>query len=843
MTNDSMPPPPPSSPPPGPGPERSITSVVTTGTRIIGTYEIEKLINSGGMGEVYRGVNIHNGEPVAIKIVLAALAHDPKIVALFQKEATVLGRLAHEAIVRYHVFTNDPAIGRPCMVMEFVEGTSMSDRIEQGSMPVEDVRILFRRVASGLDKAHRAGVVHRDLSPDNVILEGGAVEHAKLIDFGIAKSSSIGGGTLLQGQFAGKFNWVSPEQLGAFGGGVDGRSDIYSLALLIAAASRGKVVDMGASIVDAVGRRASVPDLAGVDPALMPLLNWMLQPDPAYRPDSMATVIAALDNPALVPPLAGSEGPDPNRTVIGGSLPSYQQPGATVTGGFAPPPPPGSYPATPYAPTSPPVNPQQSYVPMQGLPPAPPTSQPPQATGGSWGTPATVIAPAQHSMPPGAAPTSPPGQYGGQHTGGFGMAAPTGEAEDVSPFGAPSATTPPSQPGQPGMATATPTKSKGGLIAVLVLLAALGGGGGAWYAGLFGSGGGKTPVVDSTDAGTGMESGTAATDGSTGTETATDTTTGTGTSTETTPSGDPTPEPEGDPTPPATGGSETASDATNPPPATEDGTQAGDMQAGGTTAEGGTATQPAEAGTDTATAPESTAPEGTAAGTATGAATGTAAQPDALDWLANATMPACTLLLPQQPAGAGQAVSFDGFATTANPLEEVAKKMQAATGSMPDVTVSMINETQCPVLDFVRRHSGTADGAAGAYSAPLTVSLGNVGGPVKSGATVQGEVTGAAGRPVAIFLVSEAGGATNLKQWVSTASDGKASFAFTVSLAPGAPPAPQLILAIATDKPLTKLDAVPNGVTVKSLMPFVDVELSSEGLKASPGLKSFLLQN
>ncbi|OZA07361.1 MAG: serine/threonine protein kinase, partial [Rhodobacterales bacterium 17-64-5] len=252
------------------GPNHATT--VSSGTLIMGTYEIEKLINSGGMGEVYRGRNIHNDEPVAIKIVLPSLAHDPKIVALFQKESTTLSRLSHEAIVRYHVFTVDPTIGRPCMVMEFVSGTSMSDRIEQGPMPVDDVRVMLRRVASGLDKAHRAGVVHRDLSPDNVILEDGHVEHAKLIDFGIAKSTALGAGTLLQGQFAGKFNWVSPEQLGAFGGTVDGRSDIYSLALVTAAASKGAVLPMGASIVDAVGKRSAVPDLTGVDEALVPLL-------------------------------------------------------------------------------------------------------------------------------------------------------------------------------------------------------------------------------------------------------------------------------------------------------------------------------------------------------------------------------------------------------------------------------------------------------------------------------------------------------------------------------------------------------------------------------------------
>ncbi|MES2433312.1 MAG: serine/threonine-protein kinase [Pseudomonadota bacterium] len=306
---------------PGPAPERATT--VSGGTRIIGTYEIDKLISAGGMGEVYRGHNIHNGEPVAIKIVLPSLAHDPKIVALFQKESTTLSRLSHEAIVRYHVFTNDPVIGRPCLVMEFVSGTPVSERIEQGAMPLNEVKVMLRRVASGLEKAHRAGVVHRDMSPDNIILEEGLVEHAKLIDFGIAKSSALGAGTLLQGQFAGKFNWVAPEQLGAFGGHVDGRSDIYSLGLVAAAASKGAVLPMGDSIVDAVGKRAAVPDLSGVEAELVPLLGWMLAPDPAARPATMAEVIAALDNPTLIPLQL-----DPNKTQIGSPLPHLAAPEA-----------------------------------------------------------------------------------------------------------------------------------------------------------------------------------------------------------------------------------------------------------------------------------------------------------------------------------------------------------------------------------------------------------------------------------------------------------------------------------------------------------------------------------
>ena len=268
---------------------------IAPGTQIIGTYEIEEHLNTGGMGEVYRGHNIHTDEPVAIKIVLPALAHDRKIISLFQKEATVLNRLNHEAIVRYQIFTVDPGIKRPCLVMEFVGGESLADHMRNGPMPTDQVFTLLARVASGLGAAHKLGVIHRDLSPDNVILQDGLVEHAKIIDFGIAKAANVGSGrTLIGDAFAGKFGFVAPEQLGKYGREVTDRTDIYSLGLMIAAACRGEAIDMGDDFFDALEARNGVPDLSGIDPAIVPLLERLLQPDPKDRPADMNEVLAML---------------------------------------------------------------------------------------------------------------------------------------------------------------------------------------------------------------------------------------------------------------------------------------------------------------------------------------------------------------------------------------------------------------------------------------------------------------------------------------------------------------------------------------------------------------------
>ena len=309
---------------------------VPPGTQLNGIYEIDERIAMGGMGEVYRGHNIQTGDVVAIKIVLPEFAKDETILALFRKEASVLNHLSHDSIVRYHVFTVDPGVGRPYLAMEFVDGQSVADRMLEGPMDVNEVRKMVAGVASGLNAAHEAGVIHRDLSPDNIILvDVKNKKRAKIIDFGIAKAAGVGGGTLLGGKFAGKYNFVSPEQLGLFDSNVTERSDIYSLGLVFAAALAGEAIDMSGSQVEVIEKRRVVPDISWVDPSVLPIINAMLQPDPNDRPESMAVVVDWLFPPETssvtdvrsIPPVAVTS----NATVIAPSsipLPSASQPPA-----------------------------------------------------------------------------------------------------------------------------------------------------------------------------------------------------------------------------------------------------------------------------------------------------------------------------------------------------------------------------------------------------------------------------------------------------------------------------------------------------------------------------------
>lgn len=297
------------SPPPAADTAPAHGAPVPIGTLINNNYEIKKLINAGGMGEVFRGENVFTGDSVAIKIVLQSLAHDEKVAALFMREARVLCQLSDQAIVRYYNFVKDAELDRFCLIMEFIEGTALSDHIRDVA-PLTLVQAvgLMRRVAAGLDRAHQMDVIHRDLSPDNVMLRDNSLSDAVLIDFGIAKSTEMAESTL-HGQLAGKFKYISPEQLGHFGGEIGPRTDIYGLGLMMAAALRGKPLDMGNSIVEAVNARREIPDLSDIDPALRPLLAHMLEPDPAHRPARMSDVIALLDDPSGIPPKYGAARP------------------------------------------------------------------------------------------------------------------------------------------------------------------------------------------------------------------------------------------------------------------------------------------------------------------------------------------------------------------------------------------------------------------------------------------------------------------------------------------------------------------------------------------------------
>jgi serine/threonine-protein kinase len=275
-------------------------SPIGPGTTLNNTYMIDSLIGSGGMGDIYRGHAIHTGDAVAIKVIRTDLEANDAALALFRREASALNHLYHEAIVRYYGFSYDPVVKRHYLAMEFVDGPSLSEHLRRGPLPFEVARDLRQRVATGLQAAHERGIIHRDVSPDNIILPGGDVARAKIIDFGISRSTELDRGTIVGSGFAGKYNYVSPEQLGLAGADVTAKSDIYSLGLVIAEALSGRPIDMGGTQAEIVEKRRSVPDISMIDRRIRPLVAMMLQPNPGERPPSMAAV-AAWQDQALQP--------------------------------------------------------------------------------------------------------------------------------------------------------------------------------------------------------------------------------------------------------------------------------------------------------------------------------------------------------------------------------------------------------------------------------------------------------------------------------------------------------------------------------------------------------------
>ncbi|ACK51795.1 serine/threonine protein kinase [Methylocella silvestris BL2] len=271
----------------------STRPIIPAGTQLNGIYEIDEPIAAGGMGEIYKGHAIQTGDIVAIKLIRSDLAEAEAAFALFRREASALHNLYHEAIVRYYVFTVDPVLERPYLAMEYVDGQSLSAMLRGGPLAFEAVYRLMQRIAAGLNAAHERGIVHRDVSPDNIIIPGGDMSRAKIIDFGIARSTRLDDeGTVIGAGFAGKYNYVSPEQLGLYGGEITPKSDIYSLGLVLAEALRNGPIDMGGNHVDVIEKRRAVPELGPIDERLRPLIEHMLQPNPDDRPASMAEVAA-----------------------------------------------------------------------------------------------------------------------------------------------------------------------------------------------------------------------------------------------------------------------------------------------------------------------------------------------------------------------------------------------------------------------------------------------------------------------------------------------------------------------------------------------------------------------
>src|SRR5262245_3005274 len=158
---------------------------LAAGTRL-GPYEVIAPLGAGGMGEVYRARDTRLGRDVAVKVVPQHLSANPEVRARFEREARTISQLGHPNICTLYDIGNQN--GTDYLVMEMLDGETLAHRLDRGALPLAEVLALGRQIAEALDRAHRAGVVHRDLKPGNIMLTRTG---AKLLDFGLARSAGL----------------------------------------------------------------------------------------------------------------------------------------------------------------------------------------------------------------------------------------------------------------------------------------------------------------------------------------------------------------------------------------------------------------------------------------------------------------------------------------------------------------------------------------------------------------------------------------------------------------------------------------------------------------------------
>ncbi len=265
--------------------------------RRIGNYEILSLIGRGGMGQVWRARDTKLGREVAIKMLPEEFAADRDRVARFRREAQVLASLNHPGIAAIYGFEEYEGIH--CLILEFVEGETLADRVKRMPIPVEESLRLMVQVAEALEAAHEKGVVHRDLKPANIVVNGDG--HAKLLDFGLAKAMEVPGqgvhrtdpltssghlsGLSVPGTILGTAAYMSPEQ--ARGAAVDKRTDIWALGCIIYELLTGRRAFTGEMVSDVIASiLAREPDDSLLDryhPALRRVVHRCLQKDSKQR--------------------------------------------------------------------------------------------------------------------------------------------------------------------------------------------------------------------------------------------------------------------------------------------------------------------------------------------------------------------------------------------------------------------------------------------------------------------------------------------------------------------------------------------------------------------------------
>jgi eukaryotic-like serine/threonine-protein kinase len=277
--------------------------VLNVGAVLGETYRIQSLIGRGGMGAVWAAEHLRlPGKHVAVKVLLDAAAGGEEMLQRFRREAEIASRLGHPNIVEVLDFNTLPT-GQPYIVLEYLQGETLAARLASGRLQLDEALAITRQIGSALQAAHRAGVVHRDLKPDNVFLctpEEDMPTRVKVLDFGISK---IRGSQSLRTQDAilmGTPQYMSPEQATGKNTTVDARTDVFALGAIVYEMLGGQPAFAGGSLAEVVYRvvHGEPTPLRELAPALpenvLTSVERALQKDPAKRPQDIGAFILEL---------------------------------------------------------------------------------------------------------------------------------------------------------------------------------------------------------------------------------------------------------------------------------------------------------------------------------------------------------------------------------------------------------------------------------------------------------------------------------------------------------------------------------------------------------------------
>jgi serine/threonine-protein kinase len=270
-------------------------------------YELEELVGTGGMSSVYKAHDTLLERHVALKILHDHYSDDDEFVERFKREARTVAQLSHPNIVT--VIDRGEAGGRQFIVFEYIDGESLKELVvRSGHLSVERALELALEVAHGLAFAHQHGLVHRDVKPQNVLLNGDG--RAKVTDFGIARSLDVEHGVTQTGTVLGTSNYIAPEQ--ASGQPVDAQTDVYSLGVVLYELLAGDVPFPGENFVSVAMKHVNEPPPNLLDVRRdVPLrvaaaVDRALEKDPSQRFPSMDAFAAELE--ACLAELHGGDG-------------------------------------------------------------------------------------------------------------------------------------------------------------------------------------------------------------------------------------------------------------------------------------------------------------------------------------------------------------------------------------------------------------------------------------------------------------------------------------------------------------------------------------------------------